>query len=327
MEEAESLLQHVWGSMQFLSFAASGEEARLWGDMEAFNLVVRIWLAEWSLEGNALASKLLAMCMLSGGLLASPEDLHAAKRRLLLEIASSTMDFSADDIMCLMLSRFRRAKIEEMTSYFGILMFLIGAINDIGAPDIKAFYRAFERHQGVWVSIKSTDKMLKRWNFNVDAPDASLVVEDDVEIISRCLGVLSLVFTYSPDLPVTLLKQALGRDLLRILACCSTQCIFSLLNKGTQNSIHTILAETLGGAFAIRSVVLAAQRSITKYQLSMGRCRSDEYKLSEVFPSLTLSGSRDVWENFFLRLYHQSSSFRMIAMERKGGGAYVCKCK
>lgn len=322
MDEAESeeLLHYIWASVTFQIFSETGEEVRLWGDIATFELATRVWLVEWSNEGNAHASRLLALCMgppNPSSPQAMPEQ-NLLKRRLLLDIARSRLDFSADDVMSLTLSRFRRSKGDVQASFFGILIFLFGSFKDSKATDVQAYSRAFARHYGAEAFVKSTEKMLKQINVDIDAPDAShlTATDDEIQVVSRCLSVFGLILYHFPGLAITPIKQALSRDLIRILACCSAQCVYSLLDQTGKNSVCSLIGDVLGGSIVARSVLLTARRSIAKYQRSMGRSTSNEYSVSEVFPFLESSDIRERWEIFFRRLYHYSSSFRVIEQER-----------
>ncbi len=311
---SEQLLQCNWMNINFTLLAAEdGGQGHLWADMESFVVAARVWLAEWTPQGNSLASKILSACISS----CDPRSVRprSDKRSALLEVATSRLNLSAEDIICLALARLRRADINDLAECLDIVTFLIGGTNPDNASEIQSIQRAFERHRGASVLLRSLNKVLKSWDFNLKEPNSSHVDMEHMPLLSRCLKALLLELAQARSLVP--LKQALNRDLIRLLACCSTQCIYSHLTPSDKDIITSILLKVLGEAFFIRHMVQTANRAVAKYQNSMGRAELDEYTLSEVFPSLTTADNRDVWEKFFRRLHHQISSFQTIARERR----------
>jgi len=312
---SEQLLQSNWTNINFTLLAAEdGDQGHLWADEESFIVAARVWLAEWTPQGNSLASKILSACIPS----CDPRSVTPRsdeRRKTLLDVATSRLNLSADDIICLALARLRRADVNDLAECLGIVTFLIGGTNPDNSSEIQSIQRAFERHRGASVLLRSLNKILKSWDFDLKEPNSSHVDMKHMPLLSRCLKALLLGLAQARSLVP--LKQALNRDLIRLLACCSTQCVYSHLTPSDKDIITSILLTVLGEAFFIRHMVQMANRAVAKYQNSMGRAELDEYTLSGVFPSLKTADNRDVWEKFFRRLHHQISSFQTIARERR----------
>jgi len=321
-DQVGRLLQYCGQAMTFIASAVEGcgpghEEDHLWTDIQAFTVAARIWLEEWSPEGNTFAVKFLCICITSH----DPQTVTVVddginKRRALLDVAVSRLNFSADDIICLALARLRRSNYDDLTFHLIMVLFLIeGTDIEAESHEGQNFQLAFERHRGASVLLRCLDKILKKCDFDLDAPNSSHIDTENLKAISYCLESSARILVGARTLSP--LKQALNRDLIRLFACCSTQQIHSKLTADNKAVISTILLQTARNSFVVRHIVQAAQRTVAKYQHTMGRDDSDEYTLSEVFPSLMTSDIKDVWEKFFLLLNHQSSSFRLIARERR----------
>lgn len=113
-------------------------------------------------------------------------------------------------------------------------MFLLGAVTTELAAEFKDLQRAFARHRGVTVVLSCFRKVFKRFRFSLEAPDMSLMVAGDVEALSQCIQALFLGLTSSEH--IITLKRALYRDLIWLVASCSTQSVFSLRHHPTSSS-------------------------------------------------------------------------------------------
>ncbi len=167
--------------------------------------------------------------------------------------------------------------------------------------------------------VRCLEKVFKNCNFNLNDPDPSLVAEN-AEILSQCLFGLALGFDCAQCLGT--IKQALDHGLIRLLACCSMKCIYSKLSKEGRTSLRLILSRGPGDIVVIRSIVLASQRAMANDSTVLNKMGN--LVLSEVYPSVMSSCIKEVWEELFRRLSHQTCAPQVIAKER-----YVCvwKCE
>lgn len=310
------LLAYCWSGIRFTTqvsnHAGKGEP---WADSETLVLGAKVWLWDWTAQGNVFATKILLNAIASlRSRTFTPSQVRANQRRTLLEVAAMC-DFSADGLVRYALTRLRRAHIDNILDDIILVTFLLGGEGTENSSEFEPITRAFERHRGTSVLLMSLDKKLKDMKFDLDEPNSSPVDKEDMQVISGCLQ--AYVFGLTGSSSLLPLKRSLECELIRLLACCSTQRIYSQLTDKDKDTISFILSEALMDAFAIRRIVRTALSSIAEYQHSKGRDDSDEPPLLEVFPSLLNSDTKGVWERCFRRLYHQASSFRAISQERK----------
>ncbi len=292
-EGSEELLGYIWSILNCLTDtnAITGIGGML-GGSDGLEVATRIWLEEWSPIGNTHAAKILRESFESVTVSDSsvePNEVRAVKRRLLLSTAMSSINFNyiADDVIRLALSRIRRSDVGDLVVHFEVVMFVMGGVTTKFASEFLDLQRAFVRHRGVSIALNCLRKVLKKIHFDLEAPDASLMAADDIEALSQCLQALLLgLNTSQSNAP---LKRALGRNLMWLFASCSTQCIYSRLQREDQGIIGEILKDVIENTLVIRSVLLAARRGISNYLRTSGRTISTTLTLLEVFPSLARS--------------------------------------